>query len=70
MKQKNLTFVEAVKYLADKANIPINLHSNETPQFIKKREILYKINVETGRYYFTNLQKIHLAFKKGLICMD
>ncbi|MDR5586632.1 MULTISPECIES: DNA primase [Clostridium] len=61
MKQKNLTFVEAVKYLANKANIPINLHSNETPQFIKKREILYKINVETGRYYFTNLQKIHLA---------
>ncbi len=61
MKQKNLTFVEAVKYLANKANIPINLHSNETPQFIKKREILYKINVEAGRYYFTNLQKIHLA---------
>ncbi|AOR22999.1 DNA primase [Clostridium taeniosporum] len=61
MKQKNLTFVEAVKYLANKANIPINLQSSETPQFIKKREILYKINVEAGRYYFTNLQKISLA---------
>lgn len=61
MKQKNLTFVEAVKYLADKANIPINLQSNKTSQYMKKRELLYKINVEAGRYYFTNLQKTHFA---------
>lgn len=55
MKQKNLTFIEAVKVLAEKANIPINLGNGEPSKISKKKDLLYKVNVEAGRYFFGNL---------------
>lgn len=61
MKYKKLTFVEAAKYLADKANIPLQLKEEESTQISREKEFLYKINVETARYYFANLQKVKMA---------
>ncbi|MGG7176508.1 DNA primase [Clostridium paraputrificum] len=55
MKQKNMNFIEAVKTLAEKANIPLNLGYEEPSQTTKKKELLYKANVEAGRFFFGNL---------------
>lgn len=57
MKYKKLTFVEAAKYLADKANIPLQLKEHGNTEISKKNELLFKINVEAAKYYFSNLQK-------------
>lgn len=56
MKQKNLNFVESCKLLAERANIPLNLGNGEESKVVKKKELLYKINVEAARYFFSNLQ--------------
>ncbi|MCY6354869.1 DNA primase [Clostridium sp. ZS2-4] len=56
MKTKNMPFIEALKYLADKANIELDLQGTNNVQR-DKSERLYKINVEAARYYFNNLQK-------------
>lgn len=56
MKQKNLNFIEACKLLAEKANIPLNLGGDEDDKLVKKKSLLYKINVEAARYFFSNLQ--------------
>ncbi|EHI98094.1 DNA primase [Clostridium sp. DL-VIII] len=61
MKYKKFTFVEAAKYLADKANIVLRLKEEENTAVSRKRDLLYKINVETARYYFANLQKNKMA---------
>lgn len=57
MKQKNMNFVESLKYLADKANIPLELGKGEPSQLTKRKELLYKVNVEAGRFFFYNLMK-------------
>lgn len=57
MKYKNLSFVEAVKVLADRVNISIDFENGKADPRRKKRELLYKINKEVGKYYFSNLQK-------------
>lgn len=56
MKYKKLTFLEAAKYLADKANIPLQIEGQENSRVTKKKELLYKVNVDAARYYFANLQ--------------
>ncbi|MBW6408494.1 DNA primase [Clostridium weizhouense] len=61
MKQRRLTFVEAAKYLADKANISLNINDKRQSETSKKKDLLYKINTEAGRYYFANLQRIKNA---------
>lgn len=70
MKYKKLTFIEAAKYLADKANIPLQINDNENSAVSRKKEFLYKVNVETARYYFANLQRIKMAkeyfLKRGI----
>ena len=56
MKQKNLQYVEALKYLAEKANIPLDLKEGRVDSSVnRKKDILYKVNVETGRFFFKNL---------------
>ena len=55
MKYKNMNFIEALKYLADKVNIPLELEKNEPSQLSRKKELLYKVNVEAGRFFFSNL---------------
>ncbi|MDY6012253.1 DNA primase [Clostridium sp.] len=57
MKQKNLNFIESCKLLAERANIPLNLGNGEESKVVKKKELLYKINVEAARYFFSNLQE-------------
>ncbi|MGG7077943.1 DNA primase [Clostridium sardiniense] len=57
MKQKNLNFIESCKLLAERANIPLNLGNGEESKVVKKKELLYKINVEAARYFFSNLQR-------------
>lgn len=72
MKIKNLDFHEAVKFLADRANIELE---SETPKSIKIREInakLYKINVEAARYFYGKLRrnKHALVYFKGRGILD
>ena len=55
MKQKNMNFVEALKYLAEKANIPLELGEGESSELTKTKELLYKVNIEAARFFFNNL---------------
>ena len=61
MKQKNYTFIEAVKFLAERANIPIQLENSKQSAVSKQKDILYKINVEAARFYFSNLENNNMA---------
>ena len=70
MKYKKLTFQEAAKYLADKANIPLQIEGQENDKISRKKELLYKVNVEAARYYFANLQRTKVSkeyfLKRGI----
>ena len=55
MKDKNLPFIEAVKYVANRANIPLKLGNGEQSQSNRKKELLYKVNVEAAKFFFSNL---------------
>jgi len=70
MKYKKFTFLEAAKYLADKANIPLEIAGQENNKISRKKELLYKVNVDTARYYFASLQKFKTAkeyfLKRGI----
>lgn len=57
MKSKNMNFVEALKYLADKVNIPLVLGNDESTEVTRRKELLYKVNVEAGRFFFYNLMQ-------------
>lgn len=57
MKYKKLNFLEAAKYLANKASITLNIGSKENSAVSKKKQLMYKINVDSARYFFANLQK-------------
>lgn len=56
MKNKNMPFVEAVKYLADRVNITIESDKGRISPTAKKRELLYKVNVEAARFFYSNLR--------------
>ena len=71
MKQMNMNYVEALKYLAEKANIPLDLNEGKVNSSInRKKEILYKVNIETGRFFFKNLMENNMAkeyfFNRGI----
>jgi DNA primase len=56
MKTQNLEFFDAVKLLAEKANIEI---AAESPKAVKERdtnEKLYKINTDAARFFFSKLR--------------
>lgn len=55
MKEKNLPFIEAVKYLANRANIPLEMNNGEKSQSVKKKDLFYRINVEAAKFFFSNL---------------
>lgn len=57
MKYKKMDFVEAAKYLADKANISIDIGDNKNNMISKKKQLMYKVNVEAARYFFANMQR-------------
>lgn len=70
MKYKKLAFQEAAKYLADKANIPLQIEGQENNKITRKKELLYQVNVEAARYYFANLQRTKISkeyfLKRGI----
>lgn len=55
MKTKNLTFPEAVKLLADRVNITIETDENNVHKDTFKQ--LYKLNVDSARYFFNCLRE-------------
>lgn len=56
MKNRNMPFVEAVKYLADRVSIPIENDNGGISPAVKKKELLYKVNVEAARFFYSNLK--------------
>ncbi|GIM28058.1 DNA primase [Clostridium polyendosporum] len=61
MKTKNISFYEAVKYLAERANIPLDLGSGKKSKITERKEQLYKINTDAARFFFNNLYKSKAA---------
>lgn len=60
MKIRNLEYIDAVRYLADRAGIIIydeESASNENSKEIKLKEKLYKINIDAARFFHSNLFK-------------
>ncbi|MHC6179138.1 DNA primase [Clostridium sp. JNZ X4-2] len=57
MKSKNLNFPEAVKLLADRANIDIDFDEDKDNTRKDTFQKLYKLNVEAARYFFNCLKK-------------
>lgn len=55
MKDKNMIFLDAVKYLADRANIILGMENEEKNQNAEKKEILYNVNVQAAKFFFSNL---------------
>lgn len=58
MKYRNLGFVDAVKVLAERANIDIPENgSSDSREKISLREKIYEINREAARFFYINLRK-------------
>ena len=58
MKIRNLEYIDAVRYLADRVGITIydeESVSNENSKEIKLKEKLYKINIDAARFFYSNL---------------
>lgn len=55
MKMENLSFVESVKFLADKYGIPLDENRKVDKKLESQKDRIYKINKETARYYYKNL---------------
>ena len=53
MKRRNLEFIEALKFLAEKVNILIDTDSSVNTD---KLDMFYKINVEAAKYFFNALR--------------
>ncbi|MHC1683467.1 MAG: DNA primase [Clostridiaceae bacterium] len=56
MKNKNLTYVDALRFLAERVNISIDDDKKNTTQN-QRRQKLIDINTEVARYYFSNLSR-------------
>jgi len=61
MKIRNLIFVDAVKFLADRANITINYNNDKNKIYKDPNEKLYKINVDSARFFFKNMKTSNIA---------
>src|SRR6056297_1712118 len=67
MKYNNLTFIESVEYLAEKAGIKLEKVSEKVTE---KKDLLYKINRESAVYFYENIKKsnesINYLKKRGI----
>jgi len=57
MKDRNVTFPEAARVLAERANISIEIDNEENNAQKDMYNKMYKINVEAARYFYDNLRK-------------
>ena len=60
MAAENLDFTDALKYLANRAHIPIPERGSpadrkKRAELADKKQLIYKINEEAARYFFHNL---------------
>lgn len=67
MQIENYDFVEAVKFLAQKANIelPEAQYSQETKKIAQQKKILFNIHKDAARYFYSNLHN-----ERGKICLN
>ena len=56
MKRENLSFPEAVEFLADKYNVRLEVYKDENKEAREKRNRLYEINREAGLHFLKNYQ--------------
>ena len=61
MKDRNMSFIDAVKYLAGRANIRLELESEKKDKSLQKKELLYRVNTEAGKFFFSNLMANNAA---------
>lgn len=61
MKNRNMSFLDAVKYLASRANITLELQNEKKDKNLQKKELLYRINQEAGKFFFSNLMANNAA---------
>ena len=70
MKTKNLSFIEAVKYLAERASIPFEVEDEKQNKLSLKKQQFFNINKETARFFFSNLYKNKVPkeyfFRRGI----
>ncbi|MBC2579229.1 DNA primase [Clostridium sp. DJ247] len=57
MKTRNLNFPEAVRFLADRVNIELELDGDKNNTYRENVERLYKVNIEAARYFFSCLKE-------------
>ena len=61
MKDRNMSFLDAVKHLADRANITLQLKNEKKDKSLQKKELLYRVNTEAGKFFFSNLMANNTA---------
>jgi len=64
MDTENVTFFDAVKLLADKANVTIEYENEPYDPDRNKIELYYEINKKAGRYFYDNLHSRDGAYAK------
>lgn len=70
MKRENLSFPEAVEFLADKYNVRLEVYKDENKEAREKRNRLYEINREAGLHFLKNFeasQKTQLYLKNRML---
>lgn len=70
MKRENLSFPEAVEFLADKYNVRLEVYKDENKEAHEKRNRLYEINREAGLHFLKNYQasqKAQLYLKNRML---
>lgn len=56
MKVRNLGFIDAVKYLADRVNIELDFNNGKNNKYHERKDAMYKINTDAARFFFANLR--------------
>ncbi len=62
MKTQNMNFIEALEYLASRANIAIPEQSDEDDPDQKEKKRLYELNREAAIYFYRNLKNEREAY--------
>lgn len=63
MRIKNLDYLDAISYLADRANVPLEFSENDKINSRENaiKEEIYRANIEAARFFFSNLKKSNKA---------